>query len=49
MLNNKIFFKINRFKGRVVKIHRSPATVMGDESCNKPLLNTSTLVIDGKA
>jgi len=20
-----------------VKIHRSPATVMGDESCNKPL------------
>jgi len=23
-----------------VKIHRSPATVMGDESCNRPLLNT---------
>jgi len=27
-------------KGSVVQIHRSPATVMGDESCNKPLLNT---------
>jgi len=32
-----------------VKIHRSPATVMGDESCNRPLLNTFTLVINGKA
>lgn len=28
----------------MVKIHRSPATVMGDENCNRPLLDTFTLV-----
>jgi hypothetical protein len=48
-VDRKLNIKDKQIKGRVVKIHRSPATVMGDESCNRPLLNTFTLVINGKA
>ncbi len=43
-VDRKLNIKDKQIKGRVVKIHRSPATVMGDESCNRPLLNTFTLV-----